>query len=44
VVRIGVVLMLFTMWALTQNVALIRLVRLFRAQQQAESEGPDESA
>jgi uncharacterized membrane protein YesL len=43
VIRIGVVLLLFTMWALTQNVALIRLVRIFRARQEGESEQPDAS-
>ena len=34
-IRVGAVLLLFSVWALTENVALIRLIRLFRARQAA---------
>lgn len=44
-IRIGVVLAIFSIWALTENVALIRLIRLFRArQEQSRSEGQGTSA
>jgi uncharacterized membrane protein YesL len=42
VTRIGAVLALFTIWAVTENVALVRLVRLFAARQEGTAvEGED---
>jgi uncharacterized membrane protein YesL len=34
-IRVGAVLLLFSVWALTENVVLIRLIRIFRARQEA---------
>ena len=43
VIRIGVVLAIFPIWALTENVALVRLVRIFRAQQEGPTSASDET-
>lgn len=38
-IRVGAVLLLFSVWALTENVVLIRLIRIFRARQAALESG-----
>lgn len=35
-IRVGAVLLLFSVWALTENVSLVRLIRVFRARQEAQ--------